>query len=268
MDNFSSVLLGFLQGATEFLPISSSGHLILAEAYFHVQEAGLTFDVALHMGTLLAVLTYFRADMAAIIRDTLCFRSQGSGAKENRQHALFICVATIPAAVAGLFLEDYAASIFRNPALVALNLAVFGALLLWAERRGTQGRIFQSLQMKDALVIGCAQALAIIPGVSRSGITMTAGLFCNLDRPSVARFSFLLSAPIIFGAGLLNLITLLRDGFEPGQALFFLSGFVAAALSGYMFIAILMQYIQKRSFAVFAYYRFLLAAVVVGTLVL
>lgn len=268
MDHVSAVLLGILQGAAEFLPISSSGHLVLAERFFKVREAGLTFDVALHMGTLLAVLVYFRVELTVIIRDTACFWRQDQLAQENRRHGLLICIATLPAVFAGLLLEDYAASIFRSPVLVAVNLAVFGGILLWAERVGNQGRAFQALRLRDAIIIGCAQALAIIPGVSRSGITMTAGLFCNLDRPAVARFSFLLSAPVIFGAGLLNLITIYEQGLAPGQGLFFFSGFVAAALSGYLFIVWLMKYIEKRSFAIFAYYRFLLAAVVVWALVL
>ena len=262
MDYVPSILLGFLQGATEFLPISSSGHLVLAEAFFQVEEAGLTFDVALHMGTLLSVLFYFRKEFWGIISALLRpIETEDDGF--NRKSAKYIVLATLPAVVAGLFLEDYAETIFRHPGVVACTLTIGGALLLWAEKYGTHSRNFNDFTFKDAMLIGVAQAFAIIPGVSRSGITMTMGLFQSLDRVTVARFSFLLSAPIIAGAGALNFLKIFNQGLEPGQGTFFLIGFLSAMVSGYLFIAFLMKYIQTRSFAVFAYYRFILAAVVV-----
>lgn len=267
MGYFSSILLGLLQGATEFLPISSSGHLVLAEAFFKIEEAGLTFDVSLHLGTLLAVLFYFRNDLLAIVT-SLIKRADTEDDTLHRKSAYLIVVATIPAVVAGLFLEDYAATVFRHPALVACTLIIGGILLLWAEKQGKRTKCYSELSFKDALIVGLAQALAIVPGVSRSGITMTAGLFRCFDRPSVARFSFLLSAPIIAGAGFLNCLKIFsQGGLEPGQLTFFLIGFTSAAVSGYFFIAFLMGYIQTNSFAVFAYYRFALAGLVFWSLV-
>ena len=268
MEILTSILLGILQGATEFLPISSSGHLVLAEALFHIEEAGLTFDVALHMGTLLAVIIYFRSDLLAIASAFIKLKDSSPELKVLRLTGLYICAATLPAVFAGLLLEDYAETTFRTPALVACTLAGAGALLLWSEKQGMHNRQFESLTLKDAIIIGFCQAFAIIPGVSRSGITMTAGLFMNLDRPAVARFSFLLSVPIILGAGSLNILKMIRQGFEQGQVLFFLTGFIAAAVSGYFFISFLMRYIQTKSFAVFVYYRFILAGIVVWVLVL
>jgi len=265
--DITSILLGILQGATEFLPVSSSGHLVLAEAFFQVEEAGLTFDIALHMGTLLAILVYFRHDWLAMGR--ACLRFGGGSREDAAMQGLLakICVATLPAVVAGLLLEDYAEGVFRTPALVASTLAGVGALLLYADTTGSRVRSFDELTVRDAVVIGLAQAFAIVPGVSRSGITMTAGLFRGLDRPAVARFSFLMSAPIIGGAGVLNLLKIMGSGLEPGQAGFFITGFVSSALSGYLFIAFLMKYIETRSLAVFAWYRFALAAVVLWLLV-
>ncbi len=268
MEIITALLLGLLQGATEFLPISSSGHLVLAEEYFQVEQAGLTFDVALHMGTLLAILIYFRADITAILGALIKFQDKSPEMRNHRRIAKFICVATIPAVISGLLLKGFAESTFRNPALVASTLAGAGALLLVAEKMGKRRRNFESMTMIDAILIGFAQAFAIVPGVSRSGITMTAGLFRDLDRTAVARFSFLLSVPVIMGAGALNFVKVLRNGFEYSQGAFYAVGFFSSVLFGYVFICFLMKYIQTRSFTVFVYYRFVLAAVVVWALVL
>lgn len=267
MELVKPILLGVLQGATEFLPVSSSGHLVLAEAFFHIQEAGLAFDVALHMGTLLAILVYFKLELLAIGGALL---RPGSADREIRGHqrlALLLVVATIPAALAGALFGDQIEEQLRQPAVVAATLAGVGVILLWAERVSHRHRPFQELGMVDALVIGLAQACALVPGVSRSGITMTMGLFRDLDRTAAARFSFLMSAPIIAGAGLLHLIKIIQEGFPAGQEAFFAAGFVSSTLSGYLFIAFLMRYIQTRSFAIFAYYRIILAGAVVWTMV-
>jgi undecaprenyl-diphosphatase len=267
MEFVKPLLLGLLQGATEFLPVSSSGHLVLAEAFFHIQEAGLTFDVALHMGTLMAILLYFRHDLLAISGSLFRLGSKNHEVRLNQKLAFLLIVATIPAAVIGKLFGDQIEENLRQPSVVAATLAGIGLLLLWAEKIGNRQRCFQELSVVDAIVIGLAQACALVPGVSRSGITMTVGLFRHLDRTAAARFSFLMSAPIIAGAGLLNLIKIVRHGgLLPEQMAFFLIGFLASALSGYLFIALLMRYIQTRSFAIFAYYRLALAAVVVWTL--
>ncbi|MCK5227717.1 MAG: undecaprenyl-diphosphatase UppP [Desulfobulbaceae bacterium] len=262
MDYFYAVFLGLLQGATEFLPISSSGHLVLMEAFLEVEQAGLVFDVALHLGTVMAILVYFRHDFVAMARAVFYFTAQGDNEKQMRKLALFICVATVPAVIAGLVWGGAAKTFLRQPAIVACALAGGGALLLWSEKVGRHNRDLGSITFVDVLFIGFSQAFALVPGVSRSGITMTAGLFLGLDRQAVARFSFLLSAPIIFGAGIYHVPEILQHGISDGQLLFFLSGIVTAALSGYLFIAFLLKYIRTRSFEVFAYYRFLVAGIV------
>jgi undecaprenyl-diphosphatase len=268
MELLIPILLGVLQGATEFLPVSSSGHLVLAEAFFNIQEAGLTFDVALHMGTLVAILLYFKQDLLAITCSVFHLGSQEKTVRQNQRLALFLIIATIPAALIGKIFGDQIEANLRQPALVAATLAGVAFLLLWAEKIGARRRSFQELGVMDVIIIGLAQVCALVPGVSRSGITMTAGLFRHLDRTAAARFSFLMSAPIIAGAGLLNLLKIIKQGgLLPGQTTFFLVGFLSSALSGYIFIAFLMRYLQTRSFAIFAYYRLALAAVVVWTLV-
>lgn len=267
MELLQPILLGLLQGATEFLPVSSSGHLVLAEVFFKVQEAGLTFDVALHMGTLLAILLYFKTEFVDIARALLRPGSHDQAVRDNQRLALLLVVATIPAAVVGKLYGTLIEENLRQPALVAAALAGGAFLLLWAEKKGSRQRCLHELGFIDAIIIGLAQATALVPGVSRSGITMIVGLFRDLDRTAAARFSFLMSAPIIAGAGLHNLGKVISHGLMPGQEVFFLAGFLASAISGYLFIAFLMRYIQTRSFAVFAYYRLALAAIVLWAIV-
>lgn len=268
MEIFYAIFLGLLQGATEFLPVSSSGHLLLAAHFFGVEEASLTFDVVLHLATLVAIVAYFRRDLAALFLAFFGSYGPGRGPQERRV-ALYICYATVPAVVAGLLLGDYIENILRAPLLVAMTLSAAGLLLWWAEKIGGRQRSYGSLGLRDALIIGCAQALALVPGVSRSGATITAGLFLGLNRVAAARFSFLLSAPVIFGAASYKLIKLFRGpGLQDGQYLFYAAGFGAAALSGYAFISLLMRFVQSHSLAVFAYYRFFLTALVLLALAL
>ena len=261
MNLFSAIFLGLLQGATEFLPISSSGHLALAEYFLGIKEAGLSFDVALHLGTLLGVVIYFRRDFILMFKALV---KPHSDQEESRHRYLFlyICIGTIPAVVAGLLLKDAAETIFRTPVLIASTLAGAGLLLLLADKLGKLQRSIKTMGFADAVIIGLFQALALMPGVSRSGITMTAGLMRGMNRMAAARFSFLLSAPIILGAGIYNLPAIITQGSEPGQLTFYLAGFVAAAVSGYLVIAFLLRFVQTHSFAVFAYYRFVLAGLV------
>lgn len=265
MNILYAILLGILQGATEFLPISSSGHLALAHAFWGVDEASLTFDVALHLGTLVAILIYFRRDFLLMTKALICFRDQEEEMRQMRQLAVFICLATVPGVIAGLLLGDISENYLRGPASVAVVLASFGLLLLLAEKVGAHKRHFSTITLKDAMIIGLSQALAIIPGVSRSGITMTAGLFRGLNREAVARFSFLLSAPIIFGAGVYKIPDIISQGMAAGQTAGYVAGFLSAAVSGYLVIAFLLRYIKTRSFEVFAYYRLLLAGLVYAT---
>jgi undecaprenyl-diphosphatase len=261
MDWITSLFFGFLQGATEFLPISSSGHLVLAHRVFGVEEVGLAFDVALHLGTLVGLVIYFRNDFLHMAR-SLLNRNLDEEGIFSRNLFIYICIATLPAVLAGVVFGSEAETSWRSPILVAFTLAGVGLLLLIADKKGKCSRKFTALTVKDILLIGLAQALAIVPGVSRSGITIIAGLFLGLERAAAARFSFLLSAPVILGAGIYNLPTIFRQGLEGGMLVSYLTGFIMAAVSGYCFIAFLLKYVRTRSLAVFAYYRFGLAALV------
>ena len=262
MNLLSAIALGVLQGITEFLPISSSGHLALAESFFSIDQGGLAFDVALHMGTLLAVAIYFRRDFLMMFTGLVHPGTLGADAPQQRLLFLAICLGTVPAVIAGLILKDAVENIFRAPVFVACFLVGFGLLLLLADRLGRHHRSLKTIGLADAVLIGLAQALALMPGVSRSGITMTAGLMLGFNRMSAARFSFLLSAPVILGAGVFNLPEMIRHGSEPGQLAFYLAGFFSSAVSGYLVIAFLLRFVQSHSFAVFAYYRFMLAGLV------
>ena len=189
-------------------------------------------------------------------------RVLGEDAPYQRRLAFYICLGTLPAVAAGYFLKDAAETNFRSPFLIAATLAGAGLLLLLADKAGKHLRDMKSIGFVDVALIGLFQAFALMPGVSRSGITMTAGLMRGFNRMSAARFSFLLSVPVILGAGVYNLPDIIRQGSEPGQLGFYLAGFIAAAVSGYLVIAFLLRFIQSHSFAVFAYYRFLLAGAV------
>lgn len=263
MNISSAILLGLLQGATEFLPISSSGHLVLAHAFLGTKEAGLPFDVALHMGTLLAIIIYFRDDFLMMAKSVILLGDKTPETISLRKLAGYICLATAPGVMAGLLFEEAAETLLRHPAIVATSLTGAGLLLLWGDKSSKHSRSFQSIALTDVLLIGMAQAFAIIPGVSRSGITMTAGLFRGLNRQAVVRFSFLLSAPIIFGAGIYKIPEIIQQGLSADQFSCYLAGFVSSAVSGYLFIAFLMQFVKAKSFAIFAYYRFLLSAIII-----
>lgn len=268
MDILKALILGVVQGVTEFLPISSSGHLVLAQLILGTQDAGLPFDVALHMGTLMAILVYFRSDFFAMAGGLIGKQIPPAGSPNMRTLFLLICLATVPGVAAGLLFGDLVETSFRNPLLVAATLSGAGVLLLLADKTAARTRKFEEITLRDALIIGLSQALAIIPGVSRSGITMTAGLFCNLNREAVVRFSFLLSAPIIFGAGVYNIPAIIDQGMLAGNLPFYLTGFASAALSGYFVIAFLMHFVRTKSFAIFAYYRFALSALVLAIFLL
>jgi undecaprenyl-diphosphatase len=265
MNFFYAIFLGLLQGATEFLPISSSAHLALVEFFLGIEEGGLAFDVALHLGTLLGVIIYFRRDFSMMFTALVKPHVLGDEARTQRLFVLYICLGTIPAVVAGYLLKDAAETVFRAPLLIAGSLAGAGLLLLLADKLGKHQRSMKTIGLADVAVIGLVQALALMPGVSRSGITMTAGLMRGFNRMSAARFSFLLSAPVILGAGIYNMPAIISQGSEPGQLGFYVAGFIAAAVSGYLVIAFLLRFVQSHSFAVFAYYRFVLAALVLLT---
>ncbi|MFA6092927.1 MAG: undecaprenyl-diphosphate phosphatase [Elusimicrobiota bacterium] len=248
-----AMVYGVLQGLTEFLPVSSSAHLSLLPWVLGWKDPGLAFDVALHAGTLAAVLLYFRKDWARLAADFL----QGPFSDQARSARLII-LASVPAAAAGLFFEKQAETVFRSPWVSAAMLALFGLLLGWADRRACARRDLSALDWPRALAVGVAQALAIVPGVSRSGATITAGLFLGLSREDAARFSFLLSAPIILGACLRKLPLLARSIGEPAV----LCALAASALSGLLAIEWLLRLSRRIGYAPFAVYRILLAAVI------
>ncbi len=262
MNGFEAVFLGVIQGVTEFLPVSSSGHLVLAEYFLHLEDAGLAFDVILHMGTLVAVLAYFYKDWVSMILSI--FPSRGNS--ESRRLLILLIIGTIPGAVAGFLLEHAASTYFRSPWVVVCTLSGVALLLFLADRMARHARDFNGFEKVDAALVGLSQALAIVPGVSRSGITMTCAMFLGFTREAAARFSFLLSAPIIAGAGLYETIKLVREG-PSGLDFNYLLGFAASAISGYLVIAFLMNYLKKHTFMPFVVYRLFLAAIVAAVLV-
>jgi undecaprenyl-diphosphatase len=274
---FQSAVLGLVQGLTEFIPISSSAHLVIVPWLFGWTDSalnGLTFDVALHLGTLLAVIVFFAADWARLIG--AWFRSVFQlkiGDDPDRRMAWSLLLACIPGGIAGvLFESDVTASFHVQPiprlslVLMAVAIAILGGLLLLADRLGKQKRPFARIRFLDTVLIGLAQALAIFPGVSRSGATITAGLALGLEREAAARFSFLLSAPIIAGAGLKSLYELLtgiRSGaIAASELIIFPIGFLTAAVSGFFCIKLLLTFLQKHSMRTFVYYRWALAVLV------
>jgi len=264
MSIVQAVILGVVQGITEFLPISSSGHLILMQNLFGLKKASLAFDVVLHLGTLTALLLFFWRDWLKLVKAFLSSLKNWDLKNDMDQRLIwFLIVATIPGALFGLLLEKEVETTFRNSFLVALMLAGLGLLLLIAERAAHKRRVLNSLNLADSIAIGLSQALALIPGVSRAGITITTGLFRGLNRDAAVRFSFLLSAPIIAGAGFSQIPKILREGNTSGEHLIFAVGFLVSAISGYLAIRYLLKYIQKHNLDVFAYYRFLLAAAVI-----
>ncbi len=258
MTGIEAIFLGIIQGATEFLPVSSSGHLILAEYFMRLKSASIAFDVTLHMGTLISVLLYFWHDWAGMAGSLIPGRQSG---KRDRQLLFLLIIGTLPGAILGYLLEEDASTIFRSPWIVVTTLSGF-ALVLWlAERMARRSRSLEGLGWKDALAIGMAQALAIVPGVSRSGITMTMALFLGFKRRAAAQFSFLLSCPIIAGAGFYEGLKLWHNGLGT-LGMNYLWGFIAAALCGYMVIAFLMRYLTRHTFYIFVYYRLIIALIV------
>ena len=256
MTIFDAVLLGLVQALGEFLPISSSAHLVLLPFFRGQVYQGLAFDVMLHAATLLAVLLYFVYDWLVLVKNGV-FNPKS---KEGKMF-WYLVVATFPAAIAGLLLDDWAENTFRNPLLIAFCLALFGWFLWKADKqsgaRNGDPDIY-TVPFISVFLIGCAQALAIMPGVSRSGITITAALFLGLSRSASARISFLLSTPIIAGAALLEVTKLSASDFNAPL----LWGFVSAFIGGLLVIGGLMRYIKTHSFDVFVYYRWLLAAAI------
>ena len=263
-----ALVMGIVQGLTEFLPVSSSGHLVIVPFLFGWNDAFLTslaFSVMLHMGTLVALLVYFRDDWARLIpAGFAAVRDRSFRSDPDRRLAGLLVAATIPAALAGLLFNDVIENQFRQVGLVALMLVIGGVILFAADRVGRRSRAIADITFPVAVGVGAAQAIALIPGISRSGISISAGRLAGLDREAAARFAFLMATPITAGAGLFEVRKLLTG--EAGvqvELAPLVVGMVAALLSGLAAIHFMLRYLRTRSLDVFVLYRFVLAAIVV-----
>jgi len=254
MSVFHAIILGIVQGLGEFLPISSSAHLVLVPEFLGWHYQGLAYDVMLHIGTVAALAAYFWRDWWKIIRDGFATPFKGDG-----KILPLIVLGSIPAGLAGVLLHDMAEHVFRGQLVMAVNLIIFAGILFWADRRAGKnpGRAFD---MKAALLIGFFQALALMPGVSRSGITITAALLCGFARSEAARISFIFSAPVIVGAGLFEARKL---GLGQVDAAF-VAGVLAAAASGWLAIKFLLGYVAKHTLNIFVVYRIALGLLIIG----
>ena len=257
---FQAIVLGTLQGLAEFLPISSSAHLALTPWVFGWKDPGLAFDVSLHIGTLIAVVWYFRNELVDLFRAALQIVHTRKVVTVEQRRVILLIVATIPAAIAGPLLNDLAESTFRSPLIIGWALIVLGLILWIVDRLASTRRAITEMTWRDALFIGVAQMFALIPGVSRSGSTMTGGRALGLDRNSAAAFSFLMSIPIIGAAAMMKVPEVLDNG---GFSVALLAGIVASAISGAFAITVLLRYVSKHSYGLFAGYR-----IVLGTLML
>jgi undecaprenyl-diphosphatase len=251
-----AIVLGVVQGLTEFLPVSSSGHLILVPHVFGWPDQGQTFDAVMHIGTLAALIAYFRVELVDLVSGAL-----------SRRVALILIAATIPAGLAGLLFGKFIETTLRSPFLIAAATAFWGIVMWIADRsareaRGTYREPLEAVGLRQGLTVGCAQALALIPGTSRSGVTITAGLFSGLDRATAARYSFLLGIPITAAAGGYKLLHVVRAGVPTGEGGPLLVAVLAAFLSGWLAVWFLVGYLRRRSLVPFVIYRLLLAAII------
>lgn len=264
MGVLAAILLGAVQGVTEFLPVSSSAHLILARQLFGTDAAslGMAFDVACHVGTLLAVVAYFRQDLLEMAAAApRAFRRTADGAARRLQ---LVALGTVPVVLVGVVLAGRIEDQLRTPLVASVTLALGALLFFWVERVGSRNRDDRSLTAAEGLAIGAAQAVALVPGVSRSGATITMGMAIGLTREAAARFSFVLGVPAIMAAAGHEGLHLLKDGMGGRDALIFLVGMGTSAIVGYAAIKYLLKYLINHSLAAFAWYRLVIAALVVG----
>lgn len=259
MSIFQSIILGAIQGLGEFLPISSTAHLALVSYFTGWTDPGLTFDIALHVGTLVAVLTFFWKDWFDIFTSAITNVKKEGFMSLKKELLYFLVIGTIPGVVFGLLLEDKAETIFRSPLIIASTLIIAGFFLYWADKKFKGQKELKDVNLKDAIFIGLFQALAIIPGVSRSGITITAGLFKNFNRSNAARFSFLLSTPIIAGSAILKVPELFASGLESSL----LIGILTSAIFGYLAIKYLLRFLEKYGYELFFWYRLTLGIIII-----
>jgi undecaprenyl-diphosphatase len=261
-----AIVLGIVQGVTEFLPISSTGHLRIVPAFLGWEDPGAAFTAVTQLGTMAAVLLYFRDDLLRITRAWLrSLRDRPARRELDARLGWYIVLGTIPIGIFGVLFKDQIETGARDLYLIGVALIVLGLVLLLAEKVGKRDRSMEQIRTKDGFVVGFAQALALIPGVSRSGATITAGLFMGLDRPSAARFSFLLSIPAVVLSGLLELGSILsgEEGQDTGAAALIVATFFAF-VSGYASIAFLLRYLSNHSTVLFVVYRVALGALVLA----
>jgi undecaprenyl-diphosphatase len=266
MPLYQVIVLAVIQALTEFAPVSSSAHLEVAPWLFGWKDPGLTFDVALHAGTLAAILIYFFKDWVQIIGQGLGLRAgTDPQLKQNRALLWLLAIASIPIGVIGFLFNKQAESTWRNPYLIGTMLIVIGIVMWMAERRGAGTKPMSQINWADGLSIGIAQALAVVPGTSRSGITITAGMFRGLDRETSARFSFLLSAPAIAAAALKKGWDIHKHGgIAPDMKMPFLVGTVLSAILGAIVIAFFLRYLRRHSLMLFVYYRIVFGIIVIA----
>jgi undecaprenyl-diphosphatase len=266
MPLYQVIVLAVIQALTEFAPVSSSAHLEVAPWLFGWKDPGLTFDVALHAGTLAAILIYFFKDWVQIIGQGLGLRAgTDPQLKQNRSLLWLLAIASIPIGVIGFLFNKQAESTWRNPYLIGTMLIVIGIVMWIAERRGAGTKPMSQISWADGLTIGIAQALAVVPGTSRSGITITAGMFRGLDRETSARFSFLLSAPAIAAAALKKGWDIHKHGgIPPDMKMPFLVGTVLSAILGAIVIAFFLRYLRRHSLMLFVYYRIVFGIIVIA----
>lgn len=259
MSLLEAIILGIIQGATEFLPISSSGHLVLIPAIFGMTQPSLNIIAVAHLGSLLAVLIYFRKDLWAILAAVVHGLIQRDPmAATNSRLGWYIAAGSIPAAVAGLLFSDFFDTVFGTPTLAAFFLLVTALLLVLGERMLTGVKSLANMTWSDAMIIGLFQMLALFPGISRSGSTITGGLWRGLDRETAARYSFLLGVPAILGAGLLSVLDLQQSGSLLADWQILLGAFLAAAVVGYLCIYFLLAWLRSHTLYIFAAYCALL----------
>lgn len=258
MEILQSILLGIVQGLTEFLPVSSSAHLDVIPHLFKMRSMllnSLTFDVALHGGTLLALLVFYWKKIIGLLY--AFFRGLADKAERETadfRMAIFLIIATVPALIVAVLFDKYIEGALRNPVYTGAMLIIFGIVLWLADRAGSRQKDNSKMTVPDSIIIGAAQALSVIPGVSRSGITMTASLFRGFKREDAAEFAFLMSAPAIFGALVFKLKAIIKTGSD-GSSMVFIAGFLASALAGFATIKFMLYFVRKNSFTPFVVYR-------------
>jgi len=263
MTPLQAIALGIIQGLSEFLPISSSAHLTLAPWLLGWEDPGLAFDVALHLGTLIAVLWYFRMEWIALVKAAFGILTTGRVETPEKRRVVYLIIATIPGAIGGYLLQSRAESAFRDPQLIAIALIVMGIVLWLVDKLVDQQRVLGEMRWVDSLLIGLSQVIALIPGVSRSGSTISTARGLRFDRESAAEFSFLMSMPIIAAAVIMEGPKALQQG---GLTNELMSGVVASAISGWLAISILMRFVSRHSYGIFGFYRVALGLVVLGVL--